>query len=147
MIDFTESDKEIEIVFYRTPRDRNEYKFEVENSNLIKEYEDNREVIKLYAPVKIDQVLKEDHKFIVKCTKCQDGIWETLTGPQITLKEILKDTKFEKNQEKDLSEIISNVYKNGSPETRKAMEESFIESQGTVLNSNWNQVKNEKNEK
>lgn len=50
----------------------------------------------------------------------------------------------EKTGEKDVNDLFRQIYSQSNDEVRKAMNKSFSESGGTVLSTNWEEVKKEK---
>lgn len=70
---------------------------------------------------------------VVKKKKPED--WEKLT------KEIADDKA---EGEQAVNELFKKIYEGASEEQRKAMNKSFSESGGTVLSTNWDEVKKDK---
>lgn len=54
--------------------------------------------------------------------------------------EMIKD----EDNDADVNTLFKKIYSEGSDETRKAMNKSFMESGGTVLSTNWNDVGKDK---
>ncbi|PRD22220.1 UNVERIFIED_CONTAM: Sugt1 [Trichonephila clavipes] len=109
-------------------------------------------------------------KIEIKLPKVESGMWKKLEKeliePEKKIDEIIKTYPSSKIQKKDwdkvaveiqkeeadeklegeaaLNDIFQKIYADGSDETRKAMNKSFMESGGTVLSTSWNDVASKK---
>jgi suppressor of G2 allele of SKP1 len=71
-----------------------------------------------------------------KTKKSKD--WNALT------REIEEETKPEGEQA--LNALFQQIYKDADPDTKRAMMKSFVESNGTCLSTNWNEIGTKKTE-
>ncbi|KAG8249030.1 protein SGT1 homolog [Homalodisca vitripennis] len=94
-------------------------------------------------------------KVELKLKKLNEDFWsglEAVKGPEVkeTPLPLAKHNwdKFVETELKDdpaqgeaaLNELFQKIYSEGSDEVKKAMNKSFLESGGTVLSTNWNEV-------
>eukprot|EP00834_Sanchytrium_tribonematis_P005610 NODE_351_length_8976_cov_1.105666.p5 type:complete len:185 gc:universal NODE_351_length_8976_cov_1.105666:5771-5217(-) len=56
----------------------------------------------------------------------------------------VEDEEKDKEGGGDPNDFFKKLFKDVSPEAQKAMQKSFLESGGTVLSTNWDEVKNKK---
>ncbi|XP_018048272.1 PREDICTED: protein SGT1 homolog [Atta colombica] len=86
-------------------------------------------------PTEILQAGKEASKYPSSCKKSKD--WNKVE------KEIERQEAAEETEgEAAVNALFQKIYGNGSDEVRRAMNKSFIESGGTVLSTNWEEVGN-----
>ncbi|EGI63233.1 PREDICTED: suppressor of G2 allele of SKP1 homolog [Acromyrmex echinatior] len=86
-------------------------------------------------PTEILQAGKKASKYPSSCKKSKD--WNKVE------KEIEKQVAAEETEgEAAVNALFQKIYVNGSDEVRRAMNKSFIESGGTVLSTNWEEVGN-----
>lgn len=102
-------------------------------------------------------------KVEVKLKKASPGQWEALEaqeqrsgeadprrfpsskGKSKDWEKLAKEVEEEEEQELDsdgkLQKLFQDIYKNADEDTRRAMYKSYIESNGTTLSTNWDEVK------
>lgn len=57
---------------------------------------------------------------------------------------ILAEFDEEESKEQNVDALFKQIYQNGSDEVRRAMNKSYMESGGTVLSTNWDNVAHSK---
>lgn len=80
------------------------------------------------------QLEREEQAKAVTPVKKQPKDWDKLA------KEVEKTEEQERQGEAALQALFQKIYSDSSEETRRAMNKSFMESGGTVLSTNWNEV-------
>ncbi|EOB11472.1 Suppressor of G2 allele of SKP1 [Nosema bombycis CQ1] len=108
----------------------------------------------LYRPVFPDITIKKTESKVELVLKKKENIkWYTINGPKTKeykprfskQKEIdLCKEEVTNNIEEDAFTLISRIYDISNDDVRRAMEKSFIESDGTVFSTDWEEVKNKK---
>lgn len=94
----------------------------------------NHENLSLFTSEKSQSDIPTVHKYPSSRHVGKD--WDKLAA------QIAKDEKEEKLEgEAALNQLFQQIYGDGSEEVRKAMNKSFVESGGTVLSTNWDEVK------
>lgn len=53
---------------------------------------------------------------------------------------VVKEVEKEEEENGSVDELFKKIYSQSDEATRKAMNKSFLESGGTVLSTNWNEV-------
>ncbi len=149
-LDFTETDNKIILTFYKSPKIRNRPEFInpkiylKDNTTLIF----NTEEIKLFAPVKektLDEaVIVTDYKIEITLTKEKNQKWNRIDGGDCSYVCNGYAYEDEEKDDKTMFGLFNNLYEKGDDDTRRAMIKSLEESNGTVLNTNWADVKSKK---
>lgn len=147
--DFAETNTQILLTFYKTPKDVEEKRPEVINPEIQlleeKKLLYNSEEIGLFAPVKLGKIVNLKHKCEVVLEKATPGKWNSINGeyevPRVR-DEIYKTEENENSQ--DLMELFRKIYSSGDENVKKAMNKSLEESGGTVLSTDWSKVSSKK---
>lgn len=153
MIEFAETKSSIIIFVYDVVQDISKISL-ISPSEL---YITDKLRLKLFKNVRQIQNVSKHTKYIeivlIKDQKCK---WYTINGPcREEKKDFMKNKRMEeinrenpvvryKKEEEDVLDLLYNIYRNGDENTRRAMEKSLIESRGTVLSTNWEDVKQNK---
>ena len=83
----------------------------------------------------------------VHLRKVESKMWIECTGnasENVSKTEIENWKEEESEQTESLLDLLSKIYKRSGDDVRRAMEKSFYESEGTVLSTVWDQVKQKK---
>lgn len=145
--DFSESLEMLNLTFYKPPTSE-ETKEEtsstpdayLKNDQLLVF---NGEEIPLYAPVEMVTIRDHRLKTEVVLKKIEPKKWHTIQGKlnKIEVNDaIYKDDESE-NKNQDLMGLFRDIYSRGDENTKRAMNKSLQESCGTVLSTNWEEVK------
>jgi suppressor of G2 allele of SKP1 len=80
----------------------------------------------------------------VRLRKMECKIWMECTGDAKMAGADSWVSDDESEQTESLLDLLSRIYKRSGDNVRRAMEKSFYESEGTVLSTDWDQVKQKK---
>ena len=141
--EFSETKDLVNISFFKKPKDAGKYEIRQSDKTIIISREGAVvEKVELYLPARIIAVHVDDYKICVVLRKAEEKKWHTVKGP-VAVKNPQQtnyDDSTEETKKKGLWEFLEEVYFNGDEETKKAMINSFRESQGQVLNTNWKTI-------
>eukprot|EP00897_Mesotaenium_endlicherianum_P000550 jgi/Mesen1/10496/ME000083S09999 len=87
-------------------------------------------------PINVSDARLANVKTKYPSSKNKEVDWDKL---EAKMKEEEKDEKLEGDAA--LNRLFQNIYKDADEDTRRAMNKSFVESSGTVLSTNWKEVK------
>lgn len=143
MIEFAESRTKVFLFFYN----ENILKIELVNEKLLKV---DTNYVNLYKEViKIENIATSKYKTEIVLVKKHPAKWSTLNGPiqsarKNEIEHVIEDVDIDEQKESDVLDVLSKIYQNSDDDTKRAMEKSFVESEGKVLSTNWNDVKDRK---
>uniref|UniRef100_T1IHX8 CS domain-containing protein n=1 Tax=Strigamia maritima TaxID=126957 RepID=T1IHX8_STRMM len=92
-------------------------------------------------------------KIEIQMKKMAAGMWKTLHDDQTRVVDAKKKKNWDKvvsdcteidDQDAGGDEFFANIFSQGSDEMKRAMNKSFVESGGTTLSTNWEEVRKEK---
>lgn len=148
--DFSETQEKVFLTFYKPPKSRisansfvDDPKIElVDASTLLF----NSEKIDLYAPVCMHAIVDTDYKTEISLTKKVPAKWSSIDGRVDIPKprDGVYDVPKEDQSEMSLMDLFRDIYAKGDEDIKRAMNKSLEESGGTVLSTNWNDVKSKR---
>ncbi|XP_023215448.1 protein SGT1 homolog [Centruroides sculpturatus] len=102
-------------------------------------------VRKTYSLFKSFHLIKYIYLIDSSNVKCDTSKYPSSRPEKKDWDKIVVDIKKEEAEEKlegeaALNQLFQKIYSEGSDEVKKAMNKSFMESSGTVLSTNWNEV-------
>lgn len=137
--DFIETRDTITLVFYKGPREDNHLEFILKDPTTCVYGE---QLIKLYMPVHTPVIVSNKYKREVTLRKVEQVRWSSVNGP--SRQKIIVDSRaYSKEEQKpsSLMDMLRNIYERSPSDVKKAMNKSMSESGGTVLSTNWEDVK------
>lgn len=148
--DFSETHEKVFLTFYKPPKSKTGADPLVDSPKI--ELKDpktllfNSEEISLYAPVCMHAIVNTDYKTEISLTKEVPAKWNSIDGRVCVPKprSDIYDVPKEDQSEMSLMELFRDIYAKGDEDIKRAMNKSLEESGGTVLSTNWNDVKSKK---
>ncbi len=136
--DFLELKDNVIFTFYTSPKETKIVTPELLDSTTLL-YND---VIKLEAPVSLVEIKRCKYKVEVILKKQKPGKWKTNKSVNNTIIRNYDaiDNETNENVNRDIYDILSDIYAKGDDNVKRAMNKSMIESKGTILSTNWNEV-------
>lgn len=155
--DFNETMDEFYLTFYVSPKETDEdgLSIKVVDEKTL-DYDGKR--LLFYKPAIHLETIETKRKIEVKFRKCEPGRWYSVDGKYLQrlqkqdeierindeIERMNREAEGEENAEerrnKDLMDMLKDLYSNGNDEIRMAMDKSFNESNGTVLSTDWKTV-------
>jgi len=129
---------QITIIFLDEELNANNTKIELENNKI----KINDFIIQLYHSINPENhsIDFDSTQIILKVYKKDQKMWNRLCIPQ--LKKTFAEWPNVKVENNDEPDFFKKLYQDADDETKRAINKSMAESGGTVLNMNWDQVKN-----
>lgn len=143
--DFTETLDSISLVFYVVPNATEDADAELLDSKTLLY---NKKKIDLFAPTHCLAVSRTASKIELTLSKERPGKWYSVGGGIIPLRNCNdKLGELIEEQPQSMFDLLSGIYSKGNYEVRKAMIKSIVESEGTVLSTDWDSVSKKKVER
>lgn len=148
--DFVETKEKVFLTFFKPRTNKGQQdpfyenpKIEMQDSKTVAF---NSETIPLFAPVTLDHIDSTQYKIEIVLTKDTPARWNGIDGKpcSIEVNEKIYETVENEVQEKTIMDVLKSIYEKGDSSVKKAMNKSLEESAGTVLSTNWEDVKSRK---
>lgn len=148
--DFVETKEKVFLTFFKPLTSKDQQDPFYENPKI--EMQDNKtvafnsETIPLFAPVTLDHIDSTQYKIEIVLLKDTPARWNGIDGkpPSIEVNEKIYETLENEVQESTIMDVLKSIYEKGDLSVKKAMDKSLEESAGTVLSTNWEDVKSRK---
>lgn len=148
--DFVETKEKVFLTFFKPRAGEDQQDPFYENPKI--EMQDNKtvtfnsETIPLFAPVTLHHIGSTQYKIEIVLLKDTPARWNGIDGkpPSIEVNEKIYETLENEVQESTIMDVLKSIYEKGDLSVKKAMDKSLEESAGTVLSTNWEDVKSRK---
>lgn len=161
--DWYQNDEKVVVTVLLKNAVEKNYKCEIEDEKVHLSAENYELILNLCNPVVPEKSLHKatPHKVEITLFKRDFGKWGMLEKKKEVNNEQQSNTKSKKPQDWDklakeveksedpegdaaVNALFKKIYESGTEEQRRAMNKSFQESGGTVLSTNWDEVKKDK---
>ncbi|KAI4291123.1 suppressor of G2 allele of SKP1 [Pancytospora philotis] len=144
---FDETPESITLTFYIPPNFARQPSWQLETPTrlLIEDM-----ALELHQPVHSPVYSQTSYFVELSLQKESPAKWYTIAGPvaqeprQAAVDAEEPDAKEEEKPADSLMQVLCDVYAGGDSDVRRAMNKSLLESGGTVLSTNWKDVKDKK---
>lgn len=142
--DFTETPSTITLVFYISPQSNGQADFELLEPTVVGY---NGERLRLYKPVHSPRLVRSNYLLEATMTKEAPEKWYAIDGRRaaVCAKNPLDAAAEEQPPDGEgLLDVLTSIYARGNDDVKKAMNKSLLESEGTVLSTDWKAVSQKK---
>ncbi|KAF7496294.1 hypothetical protein SSS_06963 [Sarcoptes scabiei] len=91
--------------------------------------------------IKLEIKMKKKEEIRWSSLEAANSIQQNKSTPSLrSWDQLARDLEKDDDEQSDVEALFRKIYANGDENLRRAMNKSFVESNGTVLSTNWNDV-------